>query len=361
MADDAAQPPAPPFPQPKPAGARAPEAAHAEGAALASSDPDREGLAPTGPDGTELDGTDLDALARAFVASYRGDARGSHIGRCYRPSREEILEIVRLLLQLFYPGYHGANDITDETAAFHVGSLLATLRTKLARQIEMCLCSEAERHGQVPPCAGKARELTARFLARLPGLRAMLLDDVQASYDGDPAASGLDEILLAYPGLLAVSVYRVAHELHALGVPLMPRIMSEWAHTQTGADIHPGATIGRRFFIDHATGVVIGETTVIGDDVKLYQGVTLGALSHPKDAQGRVVRHTKRHPTVESGVTIYASATVLGGDTVVGEGSLIGGSVFLTRSVPPRSRVAVKPPELSVRQAGAPTKSDWEI
>jgi serine O-acetyltransferase len=303
----------------------------------------------------------LEALARALVASYRRDSRGSHIGRCYRPSREEILEIVRLLLQLFYPGYHGPVDITDDTAAFHVGSLLATLRTKLSRQVEMCLCAEAERLGHALPCASKARAITARFLGRLPAIRAMLIEDVQAAYDGDPAATGLDEILLAYPGLLAVSVYRIAHDLHALGVPLMPRIMSEWAHTQTGADIHPGATIGRRFFIDHATGVVIGETTVIGDDVKLYQGVTLGALSHPKDAQGRVVRHTKRHPTVERGVTIYASATVLGGDTVIGEGSLIGGSVFLTRSVPPHSRVAVKPPELSVRQAGAPHKPDWEI
>ena len=143
---------------------------------------------------------------------------------------------------------------------------------------------------------------------------------MQAAYDGDPAASSLDEVILAYPGMLAVTVYRVAHELHVLGVPLMPRIMSEWAHSRSGADIHPGARIGESFFIDHATGVVVGETTTIGSNVKLYQGVTLGALSIPRDERGRVIRDTKRHPTVEDGVTIYANATVLGGDTVIGAG-----------------------------------------
>jgi serine O-acetyltransferase len=178
------------------------------------------------------------------------------------------------------------------------------------------------------------------------------VEDVQAAYDGDPAAASLDEIILAYPGLLAVTVHRVAHELWTMGVPLMPRIMSEWAHSQSGADIHPGATLGRRFFVDHATGVVVGETSHIGDGVKLYQGVTLGALSHPRDEQGRVIRGTKRHPTVEDGATLYANATVLGGQTVVGEGSIVGGSVFLTRSIPKRARVGAKPPELRVIDAG---------
>jgi serine O-acetyltransferase len=186
------------------------------------------------------------------------------------------------------------------------------------------------------------------FLAKLPSIRFTLLEDVQAAFDGDPAATNLDEVILAYPGLLAVSVYRVAHELYQLGVPLMPRIMTEWAHATTGADIHPGARIGQSFFIDHATGVVIGETTEIGGHVKLYQGVTLGAVSHPRDEQGRVIRDAKRHPTVEDGVTIYANATVLGGSTRLGEGSVVGGSVFLTDSVPSKSRVAIKAPELRV-------------
>jgi serine O-acetyltransferase len=191
--------------------------------------------------------------------------------------------------------------------------------------------------------------VTDALLAALPSLRKTLLTDVQAAYDGDPAAANLDEIILAYPGLLAVTVYRVAHELYAMGVPLMPRIMSEWAHTNTGADIHPGAQIGGSFFIDHATGIVVGETSHLGASVKLYQGVTLGALSHPKDDRGRVIRGTKRHPSVEDGATLYANATVLGGQTVVGEGSVVGGSVFLTKSVPKGAKVAMKPPELTVR------------
>jgi serine O-acetyltransferase len=177
---------------------------------------------------------------------------------------------------------------------------------------------------------------------------------VQAAFDGDPAALNLDEIILAYPGVLAVSVYRIAHALYDLGVPMMARIMTEWAHSKTGCDIHPGATIGAAFFIDHATGVVIGETTHIGEGVKIYQGVTLGALSLPRDASGHLIRGKKRHPTVEDGATLYANATVLGGQTVVGAHSVIGGSVFLTFSVPPRSRVSLKEPELRVaRRDGA--------
>jgi serine O-acetyltransferase len=187
------------------------------------------------------------------------------------------------------------------------------------------------------------------------------MEDVQAAYDGDPAATGFDEILLAYPGLVALTVHRVAHELYTMHIPLMPRIMAEWAHAQSGVDIHPGAKIGRRFFIDHGTGVVIGETTIIGDDVKLYQGVTLGALSIQKDAHGRVIRSTKRHPTVEDRVTIYANATVLGGETVIGAGSVVGGSVFLTKSVPPGARVGVKAPELRVIEGGGALADEFPI
>jgi len=293
---------------------------------------------------------ELPRLVEGMLASYRGDPRAQHLNRRFLPSRDEILEIVRLLLELFYPGYYGRQDLTDENLAFHVGNLLSTLREKLQRQVETCLCFAAECDGApTHDCREAARRVTSAFLARLPAVREMLILDVQAAYDGDPAATSLDEVILAYPGMLAVTVHRVAHELNVVGVPLMPRIMSEWAHSRSGCDIHPGARIGRSFFIDHSTGVVVGETTAIGSNVKLYQGVTLGALSIPKDARGRVIRDTKRHPTVEDGVTIYANATVLGGQTVIGEDSVLGGSVFVTESVPASTRVALRPPEMTLR------------
>lgn len=209
--------------------------------------------------------------------------------------------------------------------------------------------------------AGPAAKAGEQFIAALPALREAMERDAQATCEADPAAHSVDEVILAYPGFRAISVHRVAHELYRLGVPLMPRILSEWAHSETGCDIHPGAAIGESFFIDHATGVVVGETTSIGRGVKLYQGVTLGALSHPRDAAGRVVRQTKRHPTVGDGATLYANATVLGGTTVIGADSIVGGSVFLTRSVPAGSRVAMKPPELSVKGAEPPPGIDFEI
>jgi len=310
----------------------------------------------------------LQPLVDAMLASYRGDARAHHINKRFLPSRDESIEILQLLLQLIYPGYYGRQDLTDEDVGYHVGVLLSTLREKLERQIELCLCyrGEALEDGgrpDVPRCHKEGRAIAKRFLDRLPALRALLLDDVQAAFDGDPAALNLDEIILAYPGLFAVTVYRIAHELHELGVPMMPRIMTEWAHTKTGADIHPGATIGRAFFIDHATGVVIGETTVIGERVKLYQGVTLGALSIARDARGRVIRGTKRHPTVEDDVTIYANATVLGGKTTLSKKVVVGGGVFLTKSVEAGGRVALRATEIEVERAssGAMDPADLDL
>lgn len=308
------------------------------------------------------DSRDLPRLVEAMLASYGRDPRGQHVNRRYLPSRDEIHDVVVLLLELFYPGYYGRQDLTDENLPFHVGNLLSTLREKLERQIETCLCFARETEGAgAGGCADRARAASATLLSRLPAIRDALILDVQAAYDGDPAAQSLDEVILAYPGLRAITVHRVAHELYRLGVPLMPRILSEWAHTETGADIHPGAAIGESFFIDHATGVVVGETTTIGRGVKLYQGVTLGALSLPRDASGRVVRQAKRHPTVGDGATLYANATVLGGATEIGADSIVGGSVFLTRSVPPGSRVAMKPPELSVKGGEPPLGLDFEI
>lgn len=291
-------------------------------------------------------------LTTQLVEDYRSDVRGQRLNRHFFPSRKEIAEILELLFSLFYPGFFGREDVSDANVSFHVGMTLTELDEKLHRQVERCLCHGAELADSggdvVPPCRSKARTVTSAFLARLPELRRALIDDLQAAFDGDPAAKSLDEIVLSYPGLLAVTVYRVAHELHRLGVPMLPRVMAEWAHTRTGADIHPGASIGPRFFIDHATGVVIGETTEIGANVKLYQGVTLGALSFPKDEDGNLVRGNKRHPTVRDDVTIYANATVLGGRTVLESGSVIGGSVFVTRSVPAGSRIALKPAEVTL-------------
>jgi serine O-acetyltransferase len=290
-------------------------------------------------------------LTGQFLDSYMSDERARRIAHRYLPSREAIVEILESALDLMYPGYFGRRDLSAENLDAHVAQLVESLAPKLEREIEHCLCYGREREATLPEfagCASRAHELAEIFLSRLPEIRSLLIRDVQAAFDGDPAATNLDEVIMAYPGVLAVSVYRIAHALYDLGVPMMARIMTEWAHSKTGADIHPGATIGAAFFIDHGTGVVIGETTVIGEGVKLYQGVTLGALSFPRDANGQIIRGRKRHPTVENGATLYANATVLGGNTVVGADSVIGGSVFLTRSVPARSRVSLKEPELRV-------------
>ncbi len=298
-------------------------------------------------------GPKLGDLVEQIVASYESDGRTQHIDRVYVPSRAEIIQLVENLLELLYPGFIGRQHLTEHNVAFHVGDLLPRIGEITFKQIYLCMCymaesADPEGHRE-EACSEEARRMTIAFLEGIPAIRKMLASDVQASYDGDPAALNLDEVILAYPGILAISVHRLAHSLYQLGVPLMPRIMSEWAHLQTGIDIHPGARIGVNFFIDHGTGVVIGETTDIGNHVKIYQGVTLGALSFPKDERGRAIREAKRHPTVKDYVTIYANAIVLGGETVIGEKSVIGGSVFVMSSVPPESVVTFQPPELRVK------------
>lgn len=313
-------------------------------------------------------GPKLGELVERIVASYQTDARIQHIDRFYLPSRSEIVQLVRDLLELVYPGFIGRQRLTRHNVSFHVGDLLPRIGESAFRQIYQCLCymheaGSADAGNGSPLDAAavekRARDVTLRFLEGIPAIREMLAGDVQASFDGDPAALNSDEVILAYPGILAISVQRLAHALYKLDVPLVPRIMSEWVHSQTGIDIHPGAKIGRNFFIDHGTGVVVGETTDIGNNVKVYQGVTLGALSIPKDERGRVIRATKRHPTVRDNVTIYANAIILGGDTVIGEGSTIGGSVFVTSSVPPNSVVTFTPPELRMKTKGE-TRSGGE-
>ncbi len=310
-------------------------------------------------------GEQLPRLVERIVASYYSDERTQYIDRDFLPARRDIIEICNLLLELTFPGFIGRRGLTRHNIGYHVGELLPKLWELLVDQIGQCLCHVQEcgctggpgaRAATAGDCAQRARELASTFVEQIPAIRARLAEDVQAAYDGDPAASGTAEVILAYPALLAITIYRYAHELYRLDVPLMPRIMTEHAHYLTGIDIHPGARIGRYFFIDHGTGVVIGETTEIGDHVKIYQGVTLGALSFPKDERGRLIRGHKRHPTVGNHVTIYANATVLGGNTKLGDGAIIGGSVFLTRDVEPGHQVSISPPVLKVRPPEKPAE-----
>jgi len=263
-----------------------------------------------------------------------------HGGEEPLPQKREVIAILRGLQEVIYPGYFGDQSLYREYLHGHLGDQLFALSRKLEGEACRALAAGCGRRAASGPEV-KAGEVVTSFFERLPDVLELIAADVEAAYEGDPAATCLEEVVLAYPGVKAVFTYRIAHLLHSLGVPLIPRIMTEFAHNETGVDIHPGAAIGREFFIDHGTGVVIGETTVIGRRVKLYQGVTLGALSFPRDPGGGLVRGTKRHPTLEDDVVVYAGATILGGATVVGRGSVIGGNVWLTSSVPPGSKVTL--------------------
>jgi serine O-acetyltransferase len=255
------------------------------------------------------------------------------------PSRDVVIEIVEGLRAVLFPGYFGTSELTADNAKFHLGSTLDWIRRKLREQVQRGLCFACSKPTGTPlDCDTEAETTTTEFLSRLPELRKLLLTDVNAAYEGDPAATSPDEAIFCYPGMLAITNYRIAHQLHALGVPLIPRIVTEHAHSITGIDIHPGATIGENFFIDHGTGVVIGETCSIGKGVRLYQGVTLGAKSFPLDENGNPIKGIKRHPDVEDDVIIYSEATILGPITI-GRGSVIGGNVWLVESVPAGSRI----------------------
>ena len=293
------------------------------------------------------------------VATYSQIGTINHLGHSPLPHNDAVIEITHDLMEVIYPGYQRRQKLHAGNVAYHVGDLLEGLNNTLAQQIARALRhKQALANSDDPQSADAndafeelARQKTIALLESLPRLRELLATDVQAAYDGDPAAQGLDEIILCYPGLQAITVHRLAHELYGLDVPFIPRMMAEWSHNRTGIDIHPGATIGPSFFIDHGTGVVIGETTEIAAHVKLYQGVTLGALSFPKDDSGQLVRGQKRHPTIEEGVVIYANATVLGGETVIGARSVIGASVSLIQSVPPNTVVTIEKPQLKFREA----------
>jgi len=255
------------------------------------------------------------------------------------PSRQVLVEIVEGLRSVLFPGYFGTSDLSDQTMRFHVGATLDSLLRVFEEQIGRGLSFTCEEDPQCcPTCDERADAITGEFLARLPDVQRLLATDVQAAYEGDPAATCADETIFAYPGIMAITNYRIAHVLYHLQVPLIPRIITEHAHSITGIDIHPGAHIGEKFFIDHGTGVVIGETCRIGDRVRIYQGVTLGAKSFPLDEHGQPIKGVERHPIVEDDVIIYSGATILG-RVRIGAGSVIGGNVWLTEDVPAGSRV----------------------
>ncbi len=297
----------------------------------------------------------LPALTERIVETYEECGPINHLGHSPLPSYKVVTEILGDIREILFPGYGRRQDLHMGNVAYHVGDLVHSLHDRLTEQIARAFRHDCKAKELETDFEGDAQLIAIRILESLIDLRAVLADDVRAAYDGDPAAKNLDEILFCYPGVAAITVFRIAHELFKLGVPLIPRMMTEYAHAKTGIDIHPGATIGRRFFIDHGTGVVIGETTEIGENVKVYQGVTLGALSFQRDeSTGELIRDTKRHPTIEDGVVIYANATILGGRTVIGKHAIIGSSAWITRTVAPYTTVTIEDPRLRIRNAETP-------
>jgi serine O-acetyltransferase len=298
----------------------------------------------------------LPEITEAVVATYTECSRTSHLGHRPLPNREAIAEIVCDFMDILYPGYWRRQNLHLGNVEYHVGDLIDGLHDKLTQQIARALRHEHEcggvETGSAEDLEKEAQQKTVDLLRRLPDIRFVLEQDLEAAFEGDPAAKSYHEIIFCYPGLEAVTVYRIAHQLLLLGVPLIPRMMTESAHSRTGIDIHPGARIKTGFFIDHGTGVVIGETCDIGRNVKLYQGVTLGALSFPRDASGNIIRGMKRHPTLEDEVVVYANATILGGDTIIGHHAVIGSNVWLTQSVAPYTVVALEKPSLRMRSPG---------
>ncbi|MGA2172994.1 MAG: serine O-acetyltransferase EpsC [Sedimentisphaerales bacterium] len=294
----------------------------------------------------ELTDKRLEGLVAEIIATYQGDLGINFIDATNLPVRDKILEILDLLFEVLFPGYTGKRAITKANINFVVIDILCHIYTELSTQIERAMKYRCRMEScSTGGCRKMAEDATVHLLTQLPRIREMLKGDVKAAFDGDPAAKSPEEIVISYPCIIAIATYRIAHELYLKEVPLIPRIMAECAHARTGIDIHPGARIGRNFFIDHGTGVVIGETSIIGDNVKIYQGTTLGALSFRKDERGRIIKGGKRHPTIEDNVTIYAEATILG-DVTIGKGAVIGGNVWIKESVPPGVTVATPNAEL---------------
>ena len=293
----------------------------------------------------------VENIVDTILVDYRNGRSIDRIDTFSHPDKEVIIDMIGKLLRIVYPGFSRDKNYRIYNAHHNLSMLIEDVMYNLIKQVTIVL------REQLPEAEATARaeQISLEFFRAIPGLRAVIQTDVEAFYDGDPAAYSTDEIVFCYPGIYAVTIYRLAHVLYTMGVPMLPRIMTEHAHSVTGIDINPGASIGNYFFIDHGTGIVIGETTVIGDHVKIYQGVTLGALT---TRGGQSLRGKRRHPTIEDNVTIYAGASILGGTTVIGHDSVIGSNVFITHSIPPSTTVSVKSQELQIRSR-AKTEPFW--
>jgi serine O-acetyltransferase len=294
----------------------------------------------------------LEKVVEGLVDSYHKYGGINHLDGANLPSRDAVVEITRDLLRVVFPGFYDKDALHSNQIATYTSELVSSITRRLENEIQRSLEYRPYENCDKNDLAGTTVRVTREFMHELPSVRAILQTDVTAAYEGDPAAISSEEIILAYPGIEAVAVQRIAHLLYKKHIALIPRIMTEWAHNKTGIDIHPGAEVGTHFFIDHGTGVVIGETTVIGEHVKIYQGVTLGAKSFPKDEKGRVVKGIKRHPNIEDNVTIYAGATILG-DVTIGKGSIIGGNVWLLEPVPANTVVYSEGGQTRMKTAAA--------
>jgi serine O-acetyltransferase len=291
----------------------------------------------------------LPQIAEDIIDSCNNQECYTHVDYEPIPSRECVIDIIDRLREILFPGYFTRGKLDPVNLRYSVGKSAATLFDLFSEQISLSIRHDCFRyHQSCTDCEEQGHQVALQILEDIPRIRRVLATDVKASYEGDPAAKSFDEIIFSYPGIFAIAVYRVAHQLFKSGVPLLPRIMTEYAHSVTGIDIHPGAEIGESFVIDHGTGVVIGETTHIGDNVRIYQSVTLGALSIPRNS-GDEFRGKKRHPTIEDDVIIYSGATILGGDTLIGARSIIGGNVWLTQSIPPDTTVSLESPRLTYK------------
>ena len=304
-------------------------------------------------------GQDAERIVDAILADYEKQRIIDKMDDQFdQPNKDEIIGIIGNLMKIVYPGYFRDRTYKSYNPGNYIATLIEDVMYRLNRQIEKTEKLTEETCGKKGAEPGmSAYEVTVEFMSRIPKVREYLESDLEAAFEGDPAAKNFDEIILAYPGLFAITVFRLAHELFLLKVPLIPRIMTEYAHSLTGIDIHPGATVGKHFFIDHGTGIVIGETTVIGNNVKVYQGVTLGALS---TRGGQRLKDVKRHPTIEDGVTIYAGASILGGRTVIGQGCVIGSNTFITKSVAAGTSVSVRQQELQLKDSSPARTETWD-
>ena len=290
----------------------------------------------------------LDELVDKMNCNYENMDLLNALGKRKFPDRDKIIVIIKAIRRLMFPGYFGQVSFEKTTSHYFAGEMISSIIEELKKQIITALSYDSD--GKIPhdEIVDKAERICYEFACEFPNIQNKLMLDVEAGYDGDPAALSREAVIFSYPGFNAIFIYRIAHELYIRNVPFIPRVMTEYAHSRTGIDINPGATIGERFFIDHGTGVVIGETTTIGNNVKLYQGVTLGALS---TRNGTLLQGVKRHPTIEDNVTIYSNASVLGGETIIGANSTIGGNAFVTESVPANTRVSAKSLEVTLKDA----------